>query len=158
MPPYDHGSHSPIAGPIKVTRADGTVVVQQPKGARRRQPANALQRAVFARDGLRCRYCGFSRSDVKFFQIDHVIPISKGGCDELENLVVACKRCNQVKRDQVWEPVARPRWKEYKSTIAGQIPKKHRDKRAAAMKRAREAKKTNGTSTAERQRYDRHHT
>jgi 5-methylcytosine-specific restriction endonuclease McrA len=31
-------------------------------------------------------------------EIDHVVPLSKGGSNDLSNLVTACKPCNQAKR------------------------------------------------------------
>ncbi|WP_409405287.1 HNH endonuclease [Priestia megaterium] len=39
-----------------------------------------------------CQYCG-----VKGNTIDHVVPRSKGGKTELENLVCACDNCNKEK-------------------------------------------------------------
>lgn len=36
-----------------------------------------------------CAYCGDEANTV-----DHVIPISNGGMDNLENLVAACDKCN----------------------------------------------------------------
>ena len=50
---------------------------------------------VLRRDAYTCAYCG----DVAD-QVDHVYPKSKGGADELDNLVAACKRCNYAKRDK----------------------------------------------------------
>jgi hypothetical protein len=97
--------HKP--GLITVTRADGTKAIQQPIGGRRAVPAS-LQRAVFARDGLCCRYCGYKHGDAKRFEIDHVIPVVFGGCDEMSNLVVACKRCNQAKGVDEWRPMTVP--------------------------------------------------
>ena len=44
----------------------------------------------------RCAYCG-KKSDK--MEIDHVIPLSKGGTHTPENLVPACKPCNSGKRD-----------------------------------------------------------
>jgi len=32
--------------------------------------------------------------------IDHIVPVSKGGTDDLDNLVCACWRCNTAKSDQ----------------------------------------------------------
>ena len=50
---------------------------------------------VFKRDGFTCQYCGRSRQDDAIkLHVDHVLPASKGGSDELDNLVTACQDCN----------------------------------------------------------------
>jgi 5-methylcytosine-specific restriction endonuclease McrA len=56
------------------------------------------RRAVFARDGHRCQYCGASAEN-----IDHVIPRSKGGSHAWENVVASCRPCNARKRDRLLE-------------------------------------------------------
>lgn len=56
------------------------------------------RRAVFARDGHRCQYCGASAEN-----IDHVVPRSKGGSHTWDNVVAACRRCNSHKRDRLLE-------------------------------------------------------
>jgi 5-methylcytosine-specific restriction endonuclease McrA len=56
------------------------------------------RRAVFARDGHRCQYCGASAEN-----IDHVIPRSKGGPHAWDNVVAACRPCNTRKRDRMLE-------------------------------------------------------
>jgi len=43
--------------------------------------------------GLRCWYCGIELTNRKI-EIDHIIPKSKGGSDDLYNLALACKICN----------------------------------------------------------------
>ncbi|MCF2531697.1 HNH endonuclease [Yinghuangia soli] len=53
------------------------------------------RRALFARDGGRCVYCGGAATSV-----DHVIPRSRGGQHTWENVVSACRRCNHVKSDR----------------------------------------------------------
>lgn len=42
----------------------------------------------------RCAYCGSSDA---VFQIDHVVPVSRGGGDDVGNLVLACVPCNKAK-------------------------------------------------------------
>ncbi len=53
------------------------------------------RRAIFARDGGRCVYCGANATS-----IDHVIPRSRGGAHNWDNVVSACHRCNHVKADK----------------------------------------------------------
>ena len=55
------------------------------------------RRAVFARDGWTCQYCG-SRSNLT---VDHVIPRSKGGASSWENIVASCAPCNRRKGDHL---------------------------------------------------------
>jgi 5-methylcytosine-specific restriction endonuclease McrA len=51
---------------------------------------------IFLRDGHVCQYCGkeFAKSHLT---LDHVIPIVQGGRKCWENIVTACKPCNQKK-------------------------------------------------------------
>ena len=65
--------------------------------ARRRQ-AVLSRRAVFARDDHTCQYCGGPADS-----IDQVLPRSRGGGHDWENLVAACRRCNLAKRDRTPE-------------------------------------------------------
>ncbi len=70
------------------------------RAAIRRDPE--LTRQVKERDHGRCRYCGIvvdwqDRRGPKGGSYDHVIPVSQGGDDSLENLVTACRTCNSGK-------------------------------------------------------------
>jgi 5-methylcytosine-specific restriction endonuclease McrA len=58
------------------------------------------RRAIFARDGHRCQYCGAQAEN-----IDHIIPRSRGGAHSWENVVAACRRCNTKKEDRLPEEV-----------------------------------------------------
>jgi 5-methylcytosine-specific restriction endonuclease McrA len=55
------------------------------------------RRGILARDNYTCQYCGSTGKDMT---IDHIIPKRRGGKDEWENLVCACKRCNMKKSDK----------------------------------------------------------
>jgi 5-methylcytosine-specific restriction endonuclease McrA len=55
------------------------------------------RRAVFARDGWACQYCG-SRSNLT---VDHVVPRSKGGSSSWDNIVASCAPCNRRKGDRL---------------------------------------------------------
>lgn len=51
---------------------------------------------VFKRDSFKCQYCGRSAPDVTL-QADHIQPASRGGTDDLLNLITCCTECNQGK-------------------------------------------------------------
>ncbi len=51
---------------------------------------------VFKRDQFKCQYCGGAAPDV-LLTIDHVQPQSKGGANDILNLVTACSGCNSGK-------------------------------------------------------------
>jgi 5-methylcytosine-specific restriction endonuclease McrA len=53
-------------------------------------------RAVFARDRYTCQYCGAPAETV-----DHVVPRSRGGAHDWENVVAACRRCNGKKQNRL---------------------------------------------------------
>ena len=63
-----------------------------------RRRAALSRRGVFIRDSHVCQYCGRTAENV-----DHVIPRSRGGPHEWENVVAACRRCNSRKKDHLPE-------------------------------------------------------
>jgi 5-methylcytosine-specific restriction endonuclease McrA len=60
--------------------------VRVPRGDARR----LSRRAVLARDGFRCQYCGNTRH----LTIDHIVPRSRGGSTSWDNVVTSCAPCN----------------------------------------------------------------
>lgn len=66
----------------------------------------SIRTAVFERDAFTCQYCGQRGGKL---ECDHVVPISRGGSNDIKNLVTACRDCNRDKRDktpQEWMPHA----------------------------------------------------
>ncbi len=59
----------------------------------------------------RCYWC--STEDAPF-DVDHLVPVSKGGTNALENLVAACCSCNRRRQDR--EP-----WEAYKWLPPGRV-------------------------------------
>lgn len=58
-----------------------------------------LRIAVFQRDNFTCRYCG---DKPLHLECDHVIPRSRGGSDNLSNLVASCRPCNSLKSNKIY--------------------------------------------------------
>ncbi|MDY7101377.1 MAG: HNH endonuclease [Actinomycetota bacterium] len=83
------------------------------------------RRAVFHRDDHRCQYCGRAAES-----IDHVVPRSRGGQHEWENVVAACRRCNLAKGDRLLtestmilrRPPAAPRQLSWIVVGLGRVP------------------------------------
>ncbi len=59
----------------------------------RRYVSNSLRQQILERDRYTCRQCG-SRS---YLEMDHIIPLSKGGATSYNNLQVLCRGCNSRK-------------------------------------------------------------
>lgn len=57
------------------------------------------RQSVLLRDGYRCQYCGASFTAAQL-TYDHVHPRSRGGKTVWTNIVMACERCNALKRDK----------------------------------------------------------
>lgn len=51
-------------------------------------------------DEYRCHYCE-CRMPLKKTTIDHVVPLSKGGLNDIANLVISCLSCNRKKGDKI---------------------------------------------------------
>lgn len=63
-------------------------------------PFLRLRFRVFERDRFRCRYCGRTPAEATLV-IDHVLPVSKEGTWDIDNLVTACNECNLGKGDVI---------------------------------------------------------
>ena len=57
-----------------------------------------LRSYVFHRDGAKCRYCGDAKAER--YELDHIVPRSRGGANRVSNLVVSCHDCNISKGNQ----------------------------------------------------------
>ena len=67
---------------------------------------------VFLRDLFVCQYC-LNRFPYKQLNLDHVIPESKGGLTNWENVVTSCYECNSGKSDQTIAPNQMPHKPSY---------------------------------------------
>lgn len=64
--------------------------------AERKPLQKKLRFDVFKRDGFKCQYCG-NTPPLIVLEIDHIIPVSKKGTDEIDNLITSCFDCNRGK-------------------------------------------------------------
>ncbi len=69
------------------------------KRAQRAAMTNDLREAIKKRDNYTCQKCGNSvyKEPNLLLEVDHIIPIAKGGKTEADNLQTLCWRCNRLK-------------------------------------------------------------
>ena len=60
----------------------------------RRKEAAFSKKNILRRDNFTCQYCG---SNSNSLTVDHILPKSRGGKSNWNNVVVACKPCNLMK-------------------------------------------------------------
>jgi hypothetical protein len=62
--------------------------------------SNHLRFQIYNRDNYRCQKCGKHQIEANL-EIDHIIPVSKGGKTEYNNLQTLCHRCNKEKGNKL---------------------------------------------------------
>lgn len=65
----------------------------------RAKVSNELRQEIFERDGYTCVICGSTEKES--LEIDHIMPISKGGKTEPDNLQTLCHDCNIRKGNDI---------------------------------------------------------
>lgn len=85
-------------------------VIMMKEMMRRRRTPRFSKSNIFLRDMYECQYCDtqFNKSELT---LDHVLPISRGGKTNWENIVSACGPCNSAKGNSL---TPRPRRMPYK--------------------------------------------
>ena len=61
----------------------------------------ALKNQVFERDSYTCQMCGKSIYEGALLCIDHIVPWSLGGTNDLDNLQTLCVECNNIKENSI---------------------------------------------------------
>lgn len=79
---------------------------------------------ILEKTGYRCNYCG-RKLTYDALEIDHVIPRSQGGSDDIDNLVASCRFCNRRKGRMTPE--------EYKQSLFRTIRKATSDIKDACL-------------------------
>jgi len=62
----------------------------------RKPLSKKLRFDVFKRDTFTCQYCGSAPPKV-VLEVDHISPVSKGGDNDIDNLITSCFDCNRGK-------------------------------------------------------------
>ena len=60
----------------------------------RRYISPTERESIYKRDNYTCSYCGKHGGTL---EIDHVVPICRGGNDNIQNMVTSCVYCNRSK-------------------------------------------------------------
>jgi len=64
---------------------------------KRRGLSKRMRFRVLERDGFRCVYCGRAAIAGALLDVDHIVPVARGGTDSITNLLTACEGCNAGK-------------------------------------------------------------
>lgn len=88
---YDRNIHS-----VSFTLKLPSVVRLLKMVKRHKSPVKFSRQNIYARDRYRCQYCG-DRYTTEELTYDHVLPKSRGGRTEWENIVTCCIDCNREK-------------------------------------------------------------
>lgn len=72
---------------------------------------------LYQREGGKCFFCSKSLKYDKV-TIDHYLPKSMGGTDEVFNLVISCKTCNRVKKNIIPEDVQKKHLEWFSQGVA----------------------------------------
>lgn len=67
---------------------------------------SALREKIKTRDGFACKICRLSVTEEKnlLLEIDHIIPLAKGGITSEDNLQTLCWKCNRTKGAKILPP------------------------------------------------------
>lgn len=77
----------------------GKIKFKKSVAGQRALMTSKLRQTIKARDKYTCKQCGISieKEPHLLLEIDHIIPVSKGGMTTEENLQTLCWRCNRTK-------------------------------------------------------------
>ena len=61
----------------------------------------AVRQRVFERNGYQCQSCHKIDLSAKSLQVDHILPLARGGTNDFSNFQTLCSRCNLQKSDKI---------------------------------------------------------
>ena len=81
---------------MRQRRASGLTGPARPR-CKTQESQSSRRFRVLQRDNFRCQYCGRTAKDDVRLEIDHIVPLCKGGTNEDSNLITCCMPCNRSK-------------------------------------------------------------
>src|SRR3990167_9781233 len=81
---------------------DDYEITKKTKIRQRNSVPPAIKHEVFKKNNYKCVECVKTNKDISI-EVDHIIPVSQGGTDELDNLQTLCFHCNRAKACRVFE-------------------------------------------------------
>ena len=76
-----------------------TLVSPKPKAPR--LTARELRERLILMDGMKCQGCGWVPHHAEYLEVDHRVPRSRGGRDDIRNRVLLCSPCNGAKGNKL---------------------------------------------------------
>lgn len=82
---------------------NGIIKYQKSAKYQRQLMTPQLRENILSRDHHTCKYCGVSRTAQShlLLEVDHILPISKGGITAIDNLQSLCWKCNRSKGSKI---------------------------------------------------------
>ncbi len=69
---------------------------------RKKRPTPLTRALLASMAGFLCEYCKCPKAFIPIpFDIEHILPISLGGTDDVENSAYACHGCNLIKNNKI---------------------------------------------------------
>lgn len=81
----------------------------------RRKLSKAERLEVYGKCQGHCAYCGCAL-EYKDMQVDHIVPLKRGGPDDIKNMLPSCRSCNHYKATMTAEE-----YKRYVEGIPGRL-------------------------------------
>lgn len=95
-------------GDWKVSERVARIRDRDKKSGAQRSADWRLRTKIFTRDNYTCRYCGVADYPRDWLVLEHVMPVSRGGPTDEDNLVTACRSCNHKKGNKTPDEAGMP--------------------------------------------------
>lgn len=92
---YSGGNRPIINVPMTNANERRTQIGGTPRVFTKRAVSESKKKFVSARQGWKCHHCKQQLS--AFYEVDHVVPLYKGGSNDVNNLVSLCRECHAKK-------------------------------------------------------------